>query len=374
MNGNVEPTGTGPSVAVVYNRVGKDDYEALRHVDPESLDFTPAYPIAVATEQEEYDAVAGALAAEGFSVRLVNLRDRLASLHALLRRDPPQAVLNLVESFRGDGGLESAVAGIYDLYGIPYTGATPFGLALCRRKSLTKQLLLANGVPTPRYRGIRGPHLPRHHGLHYPVIVKPGQGDASAGVGRDSVVHDLDGFTRAVQRVFETHGSPILIEEFIEGRELHVAILGNDPPQVLPTLEYDFSDVPGGHPTIISYDVKWNPLKEVYHRVHEVCPAQLPRRLEQRLHEIALQAWRVTGCRDYARLDMRLTPAGRPYVLEVNPNPDLTEGVSFMLAAEKAGLGFPATLRRIVECALQRGTPPPAAPESAPAHPPETTE
>lgn len=341
-------------MALVYNRVGPDPFEAFRDVDPNTLDFVPAYPLAVATLQEEYDSLAAGLQAEGFEVRSLNLRERLASLHALLRKDPPQVVFNLVEFFRDDASLESAVAGLYDLYGVPYTGAPPFALSLCRRKGLAKQLLLANGVPTPRYKLIRSPRFPRRHGLHYPLIVKPAHEDASLGVWKESVAHSLPELEAAVERLVAEKKFPILIEEFIEGRELHVAVLGNDPPRVLPIVEYDFSGVSTGHPPIISYDVKWNPLNETYHQVHEVCPAPLPRRLSRRLGEVALEAFRLTGCRDYARMDMRLTPDGRVYLLEVNPNPDLTESVSFMLAAERSGLSFGGTLRKIVECALSR--------------------
>ena len=344
----------GPAVALVYNRVGPDPFEAFRDVDPNTLDFVPEYPLAVATVQEEYDSLAAAVQAEGFAVRSLNLRERLTPLHALLRKDAPQVVFNLVEFFRDDAALEAAVAGVYDLYGVPYTGSPPFVLGLCRRKALAKQVLLANGVPTPRYKVIRTGRFPRRHGLHYPLIVKPAHEDASLGVWKESVAHSLSELETAIEWLVAERKTPILIEEFIEGREIHVAVLGNAPPRALPIVEYDFSQVSTGHPPIISYDVKWNPLNETYHQVHEVCPAPLPRRLVRRINAVALDASRVTGCRDYARIDMRLTPDGRIYLLEVNPNPDLTEGVSFMLAAEQAGLSFGATLRRIIECAQAR--------------------
>lgn len=346
----------GPTVALVYNRVGPDPFEAFRDVDPNTLDFVPEYPLAVATVQEEYDSLAAALQAEGFAVRSVNLRERVTPLHALLRKDAPAVVFNLVEFFRDDAALEPSVAGIYDLYGVPYTGSPPFVLGLCRRKAMAKQVLLANGVPTPRYKLVRSARFSRRHGLHYPLIVKPAHEDASLGVWKESVAHSLSELETAIARLVTDRKTPILVEEFIEGREIHVAVLGNDPPKVLPAVEYDFSQVSTGHPPIISYDVKWNPLNETYHQVHEVCPAPLPRRLMRRVGAVALEAFRVTGCRDYARVDMRLTADGRVYVLEVNPNPDLTESVSFMRAAEQSGLSFGGTLRRIVECALSRSS------------------
>lgn len=341
-------------VLILYNFVGEDEYEKLRNVDPASLGFTPEYPLHVSTVREDFAAIVKALRSEGFSARAVNCEERLDTLERLLQRNPPDVVFNLVEFFHDSPRLEAIVAGLYELYQIPYTGAPPFALALCQRKGLTKQVLLANGVPTPKFRLLRQPRMPKRHGLHYPVIVKPGREDASAGVDKDSVVRDYASLSDRIKKVFAEFTPPIIVEEFIEGRELHVSVLGNDPPAVLPMIEFDFSEFPSDHPNIISYDAKWNPLDETYHRLHSVCPAKLPERVRKRVEEIALRAYQVTGCRDYARLDLRLSERNQAYVLEVNPNPDLTEGVSFMESAEKVGISFSQTLRRIVEYALAR--------------------
>ncbi len=341
-------------VALVYNHVGEDEYERLRTIDPSTLDFTPEYPIHVATVSEEYQAIIRALRHEGFRAREVNLEDSLVRLHGLVARNRPDVIFNLTEHFRDDAGLESAVAALMELHRIPYTGASSFGLALCSRKGLTKQVLLQNGIATPRYLLLAQPKIKRRHGLHYPLMVKPGRQDASSGVEPGSVVHDYEELMRQLDRVFEQFHAPILVEEFIEGKELHVSVLGNTPPEALPIIEFDFSKLEEEYPPVITYDVKWNPLSPAYHRVHTFCPARIERRVERLVKVKALAAYAVTSCRDYARIDMRLSQDGIPYVLEVNPNPDLTEGVSFMESAEKAGLSFSATLRRIVEFALQR--------------------
>lgn len=342
------------SVALVFNHVGEDEYEKLKKVDPASLGFEPEYDIRVATVMEEYRAIDKALKSEGFRSRLFNAGDRLRTLTAFLKSDPPGVIFNLLEYFNDDVRMESAVAGLFDLYGVPYTGAPPFALALCQRKGLTKQVLLANGVPTPRFHLLLKPQLRSRHGLRYPLIVKPAQEDASVGVHRSSVVHDQSHLKEQIDQDFAEFGPSVLVEEFIEGRELHVSILGNNPPVVLPILEYDFSGLPADYPRIISYSAKWEPLKEEFHRVHTVCPAPLPKRVEARVKEKALKAYKLTGCRDYARIDMRLSQDNKAYVLEVNPNPDLTESVSFMESAEKAGLSFSRTLRMIVEMAMER--------------------
>lgn len=342
------------TVAVVYNHVGDDEYEHLKKVDPTTLGFTPEYPIHVATVAEEYTAIGRALRREGFRVRLVNLREDIRRLQRVAGRSRPDVVFNLVEHFRDDAELEADVAGFFDLHGIPYTGAPPFALALCQKKGLAKQVMLANGVPTPKFRLLTEPRIGKRHRLHYPLIVKPAREDASTGVEASSVVYDYAQLTARLEHAFEEYAPPMLVEEFIEGRELHVSVLGNDPPEVLPPIEFDFSDLPGDHPAIISYAAKWNPLDEVYHRVHTVCPAQLSARARAKVEEVTLRAYAVSGCRDYARLDLRLAARNQPYVLEVNPNPDLTEGVSFMESAEAAGYGFGETLRMLVEFALER--------------------
>lgn len=345
------------SVAVIYNHFGEDIYEKIRKVDPNSLGFEPEYDIDVATVSEEYEAIAKALIAEGYSVSILNINEDIKVLIDLLQNNPPDVVFNLIEFYREDSALEHLIAGLFALYGVRFTGARPFTLALCQRKGMTKQLLLANNVPTPRYRLLNEPKLPTRHGLHYPMIVKPAREDASSGVEKGSVVYNYEELNERIHKAFLEFNPPILVEEFIEGRELHVSVLGNDPPQVLPIIEFDFSELPSDHPTIISYDAKWNPLEESFHRVHSICPAKLTPRVEKKVKAAVLDAYKITGCTDYARLDLRLTKDNKVYVLEVNPNPDLTEGVSFMESAEHFGLSFGETLAKIVEFALRRPVP-----------------
>jgi D-alanine-D-alanine ligase len=350
---NLRTQNRATSVTIVYNNTGEDHFEQMREVDPATLDFIPVYTLKVKTIIEEYHAIVNALKSEGYQVSLFNIEDDLNRLQQLLQ-EPPDVIFNLVEMFRSNPQLESAVAGLFDLHEIPYTGAAPFGLQLCQHKAITKQLLMKQGIATPGYRLLRSPRIGRAHGLRYPLIVKPGREDASVGVEAESVVYDYGQLVKRVNVVFESFQPPVLVEEFIPGKELHVAVLGNDRPQVLPIIEYDFSDLPEEHPAIITYNVKWNPLDQAYHKVHAICPAEIPPKVEETVRDQALQAFQATMCRDYARIDMRLTESDTPCVLEVNPNPDLTEGVSFMQSAELAGMSFPQTLAKIVELALAR--------------------
>ena len=361
----VEPTKKRKtSVVVLYNHVGEDPYERLRHVDLTKLDFKPEYPIKVSTIREEYEDIVKALRRAGYRARSVNLKNDLKRLERILRRSRPDVIFNLVEFFHDDSELETAVAAVFDLYRIPYTGSPPFALGLCLRKGITKRVLQDHGVRTPRFKILYEPKVPKRLGLKYPLIVKPAWEDASAGLDKKSVIRDPENPQLLIDQVKRVHAEygAVMIEEFIEGRELHVSVWGNDDPEVLPPVEFDFSKLPPDYPPIISYAMKWNPLEEVYHQVDTICPAPLEKKVLRRIETVAIRAYEATECCDYARLDIRLKD-GRPYVLEVNPNPDLTEGVSFMDSAEQAGYTFSEAVAHIAELALERK------PEPRPAHP-----
>ena len=352
------------SVVVLYNHVGEDHYEKLKHVDLSKLEFKPEYPINVSTITEEYEDIVKALRRAGYRARAVNLNNDLKRLERILRRSRPDVIFNLVEFFHDDAELETAVAAVFDLYRIPYTGSPPFALGLCLRKGITKRVLQDHGVPTPRFKILYEPKVPKRLGLKYPLIVKPAWEDASSGLDKNSVIRDPENpqlLVDQVKRIYAEYG-PVLIEEFIEGRELHISVWGNEDPEILPPVEFDFSKLPPDHPPIISYAMKWNPLEEIYHRVDTICPAPLEEKVLRRIETVVIRAYEATECCDYARLDIRLKD-GKPYVLEVNPNPDLTEGVSFMDSAEQAGYTFSEALAQIAEFALERK------PEPKPAHP-----
>ena len=343
------------NVLVLYNNMEEaDEYMALRSVDPATLGFEPRYRIAVATAQEEYDAIINALCREGFSTKGVNLNDDFELLRKLLTQNPPDVIFNLVEFFHNDLNHEGAVAGFYDLFSIPYTGATPFCLSLCRRKDLVKQLFMQNGIATPRFLTVNNAVMSADHGLGYPLIVKPSRGDGSVGVEAHTVVHDYTQLKKRLKSAFDEFQCSILVEEFIGGRELHVSVFGNNPPEALPIIDFNFSELPDNHPHLLTYDIKWNPLSPAYHKVHSICPATLEPEMERQVKELSVRAYQTTCCRDYARVDLRLGKNNVPYVLEVNPNPDLTEGVSFMDSAEQAGYSFPEMLKKITDLALER--------------------
>lgn len=351
-------------VVVLYNFVGEDEFETLRdglikgetELSSEMAEeFAPeAIGEEISTVDEEIQAVAKALLKQGFSVNVINVLDDFDTLLKALTDPRPDVVFNLVEWFNDDAWQEDRVASLYDLLRIPYTGSPPITLATCQRKARTKQILLANGIPTPRFKLVTKEPIPRLSGLRYPVIVKPSRADASEGVSEDSVVDDRGSLEAKVREILADYEQPALIEDFIPGRELGVSILGNDPPRALPPEEMDFTDLPEKYRGIISFESKWDPLAEVYHKAELICPADLPKSVERRARELAIRSFQVMGCLDYARIDMRLDKRNRLFVLEVNPNPDISESVGFMASAQAGGLSFGRTLKKIVQAALKR--------------------
>jgi D-alanine-D-alanine ligase len=165
-------------------------------------------------------------------------------------------------------------------------------LAICQRKVLTKQILKAFRIPTPRYKLIKRKPIPKLTGLRYPLIVKPAWEDASAGVTEEAVVEDRGQLENGVRTILADYNQPVLVEEYIEGRELGVSVMGNRNPRVLPFEEIDFSDLPPEQPAIVTYESKWDPLSKVFHRGRLVCPAKLPRSTRQRVRMVgSTYAW-----------------------------------------------------------------------------------
>ncbi len=359
------------SVAVLYNVVGEDEYETLRKQVENGEVVSPTGDIKslenVATLSEEIEAIVAGLREKGFEAKAINIEDSFDRLFKSLTSPRPDVVFNLIESFNDDPRQEDRVAALYDLLRIPYTGSPPMALAICQRKGVTKQILEALDIPIPKYALVRERPIPRRFsGLTYPLIVKPAWEDASQGVDEGAVVDDRKHLVKRIDMILDDFEQPALVEEFIEGRELGVSVLGNGTPRVLPIEEMVFSGLPEGFRGILSFESKWEPLSEVFHLGELVCPADLSESVEKRIHDVALRTYEAMGVRDYARIDMRLGKNNRLYVLEVNPNPDLTEGVAFMASAKAAGLSFPDTLETIVREALKRGeAPPPSAGTSA---------
>ncbi len=264
----------------------------------------------------------------------------------------PRAVINLCDDLLGRSDHEMNFAGALELLGIPYTGASPLALGLCRDKVMTKLILRGHGIPTAPFVFVEDPDTPLE-GLRFPVIAKPASEDGSLGISDASVAGDEAAARRAIAAVLDNYG-PVLVEEFIEGRELNVPVLGNKPPRVLPVSEIDFTGLASGMPHICGYEAKWAPSDSRYAGTVGICPADLGRQLRDRIEHWSVLAFRSLGLRDYARVDWRLSPTRGLIVLEANPNPDISPSSGFLRSVRAAGMDYPEFIERLVEETLAR--------------------
>jgi D-alanine-D-alanine ligase len=301
--------------------------------------------------------VAGALAKKGCDVlsQAVHDGDALEAAGAAvaeLRRFAPDLVFNLCESLAGDARNEAVLPLLMELAGLRYTGSGPLALGVALRKDLTKQLLRAAGVSTPEAVTLTGPRVATVK-LPFPLIVKPAREDASVGISHSSVVHDKKQLASQVAEVWQRFKQPILVERYIEGRELYVSLIGAQP-EALPLHEIDFSTLPSDRPRIVSYLGKWDPSSVDYQGTKSVKCVGLDERLRARCVAAARAAFHALGLRDYARVDVRLAKDGTPYVIDVNPNCDLSDGAGVSRAASFGGIAYPDLIWRVCQAALER--------------------
>ena len=300
-----------------------------------------------------------ALESRGHRAVLVALGGRgLGQLQALADA-PPDVAVNLCESFGGDARGEALVPMALELAGIAYTGSESLALSLALHKGRCKELLSARGVPTPDWVELADPNASRAVALPFPLIVKPSREDASAGIHAGSVVRDADGLERAVHEVVQRFCQPALVERYIEGRELNVALFGAALAP-LPLAEIDFSRLPAHLPPIVTYAGKWDEGSLECVATPSV-PAELEPALAARAVEVARGAFAALGCRDYGRVDLRVAADGTPFVIDVNPNCDLSPTAGFARAAARSGLDYAQLCEALVELARSRHGAAPAA-------------
>jgi D-alanine-D-alanine ligase len=280
------------------------------------------------------------------------------ALAGALRRHAPDLVFNLAESFRGKSALESNVAALLNLIDYRYTGSSPAGLFLAGDKSLTKKVLRFHGIQTPEFATLYRGAVDWAGDLTFPVIVKPPQEDASLGITSASVVREIKDLFARIDELQSEYQTPVLVEQFIEGREFYVGVLGNANPEALPVIELDFSAFPPDRPRIASWNAKWGEDGEgsgaEFAGTESIFPSNLPDELVDRMRAVAVEAFNALRLRDYARIDLRVSEAEEIYVIEVNPNCYLERESEFSRAAKQHGLDYDALIARIVDLATAR--------------------
>lgn len=308
--------------------------------------------------------IESALRALGHEPTRVAVDSEVEPVIAALRAAEPALVFNLAESFGGKSALESNVAALLNLIGLRYTGSSPAALLMAGDKSLTKKVLRFHSILTPQFATLYRGALDHVGDLGFPLIVKPPQEDASLGITSKSVVRDIRellGTMDLLQREFQ---SPVLVEEFVEGREFYVGVLGNASPIALPVIELDFSAFPPDRPKVASWEAKWgdggtggaSETGAEFAGTRSVFPTDVAPELLARMQAVAVESFNALRLRDYGRVDFRVTPDEKVYVIEVNPNCYLEQSGEFSRAAAESGLAHDALVARIVELAQGRYT------------------
>lgn len=309
-------------------------------------------------------AVEEALCARGATVQVTPVSLDPGSFASDFLKSRPEVVFNLCESLGGDSRGEIIVPALLDLLGLPYTGSGPLALGLALHKVKAKQLLRSVGVSTPAFDIVRSHADALALELPFPLMVKPAHEDASIGIDRNSVVHDQSELVAACVRILEGLRQPALVEQYVEGREIYCSILGHE---ALPLTEIDFSGLDADHPRILTYSAKWDESSHEYQATPSIACTLEPE-LYERVVETARRAFEALELRDYGRVDLRLSNDGVPYVIEVNPNCDLSPHAGFARAARNAGIEYEALVWRLVDAARGRHASPsahPLRPESA---------
>jgi D-alanine-D-alanine ligase len=297
-------------------------------------------------------AVADAFRTAGLCVAQVPLHE---DVELALKPFPPTqwVIFNLGEGLDGRLFEEARIAWALDAMGYRFTGSGGDALARSTHKAYTKKLLDANGIDTPPWWLFRHPDevdAVDPADLAFPLIIKPVAEDASIGVGPDAVAHTLPALRERVAYIVRRYRQAALAEAFITGREFNIALWG-DPPEVLPLAEIDFSAFRDPYARIVSFAAKWEESSFEYHHTPVLCPAPVDAELGNCIEETARRTWAVIGCRGYARVDMRVSDAGVPYVVEVNCNPDLSPDAGFFQAARVVGYNYQQMVLHILEIA-----------------------
>jgi D-alanine-D-alanine ligase len=290
----------------------------------------------------------------GYDVTVVGAVNDVSALAAKLLERPCDLVFNLTEEFNGDRKLDQGVAALLELLGLPYTGSGPTALILCRDKRLCKQLLNLHKIRVPDFLSVptgKKVHVPKN--IHWPLVVKPAFEDSSEGISNASVVRDADALAARAKFVHDRWGQAAIAEEYIEGREFYVTVFGNNQLTVLPIRECAFEGREEGGPLMATYKVKWDTNFREKWKIRFGF-AELDEKTLHDVTRVCKKVYRALQLRDYGRIDLRLTDAGRIVVLEVNPNPDLAYGEEVAESAEKAGINYRQFIERIVRNALHR--------------------
>ena len=311
----------------------------------------------IAEWKVEFDVVT-TLRDLGHEVRPIGVFDDLGPIRRQIRDWKPHIVFMLLEEFHGVGTYDQAIVSYLELMRQPYTGCNPRGLLLSHDKALSKKILNYHRIPTPEFSVFsKGKRVRRPKRLEFPLFVKSVVEDASLGISQASLVNDDEALADRVKFVHENVGTDAIAEQYIEGRELYMGVIGNQRLQTLPVWEMLFSKMPEDAAKIATARVKWDPNYQKKHGIETERAKDLPAGVEDRMTKISKRVYRALNMSGYARMDMRLSESGRLYVLEANANPNLEFGEDLAESAHSVGIDFPQLIQRILNLGLRYEAP-----------------
>lgn len=308
----------------------------------------------IAEWKTEFDVVTTLRDEMGHEVYPLGVSDDLGQIRRAILRWKPDVTFNLLEEFHGVGVYDQHVVSYLELMRQPYTGCNPRGLLLAHDKALSKQILSYHRIPTPRFAVFpigKAVRLPKR--LSYPLLVKSVSEDASLGITKDSIVHDEAKLKDRIEFIHREIKTDALVEQYIEGRELYVGVIGNQRLQTFPIWELLFTKAKENEPLIATARVKWDEDYQKKLGVKTKAATDLPEGMEEKINKLCKRIYRALNLTGYARMDLRLTDDGRAYVLEANPNPNLSFGEDFSESAETIGISYEALLQRIMNLGLK---------------------
>lgn len=309
-------------------------------------------PKAIDEWRAEFDVIQ-ALKASGHEVRALGVLDSTTELRTTIAEWQPDVVFNLLEEFDGIVSYDQHVIAFLEMLRQPYTGCNPRGLLLSRDKALCKQVFAWHRIPSPQFQVFtRGRRIVIPKRLRYPLFVKSSTDDASLGISQASVVSNPVQLKERIEFVFGQHKSDVLVEEFIDGRELYVGLLGNQRVTAFPVWELHFGSIGHSGSAIATRRVKWDPKYRAHHGIDSALACDLPDGAAARLEKLSRRMYRALGMTGFARMDFRMKPDGSIYALEANANPHLARDEDFARAAAAAGREYPALLDSIVKLGL----------------------
>ena len=309
--------------------------------------------ITAAPWRTEYDVIT-TLKAMGHEVTALPVHDDLGEIRRLVTEWKPQIAFNLLEGFDDVVIFDQNVVSHLELLKLPYTGCNSRGLLLARDKSLSKKLLAYHRIRVPEFEVYRaGRAIRRPKRLAFPLMVKSLTEEASIGISQASVVDNDDKLKERVAFIHESIGTAAIVEQYIEGRELYVGILGNQTLQALPVWELFFTNMPEGSKRIATDRVKWSVKYQKKYGIDSGVAKDLPDGLAEKIQHLCKRAYRALELSGYARVDLRLDETGNPWVIEVNPNPQIAKGEDFAASAENIGISYETVLQRIINLGLR---------------------